>query len=200
MRVKGTVTKAGKSKFSYFLMLDGNNYYYNTKFKPKCGEGDVVGIEYNDKGGNRGQITNVKIFESNSGGYDASNSERQGSFAGGQQRQSSGGGPDRNEAITWQSCQKTAGAVVSALAAVGAIASKGNPESKRAEVEAAFDELTVRLFEDALNPRASKTFKTVKQVDGEASGAEAASGGDSWDEDASNDDGDSWGSDSSADW
>ena len=192
-KIKGTVTKAGKSKFSYFIQLDGNDYYYNTKFKPKCGEGDVVGVEFMDKGGTRGQINKLVVLTDNSGGYDKSNSERGGGFGGGDgggsPRGGAGTGGQRNESITWQSCQKVSAQLVQTLVQAGAVASKGNPESKRAEIEGAFDELTTKLFEAALNPKASEAYKATKQVEAEAGG------GDAWDEGDTEAGGDTWGED-----
>ena len=91
-KVKGTVTRAGKGKFSYFVQLDGNDFYYNTKFEPPCGEGDVVGIEFEQKGPSRGNIKKIKVLTDNSGGYSSSNSERK--------QQSSGGGSSTGSTAT----------------------------------------------------------------------------------------------------
>lgn len=190
-RKKGTVTKAGKSKFSYYLQLDGDGHYYNTKFKPKCGEGDVVGIEFTPKGETRSQISSIKVLEDNSGGYDASNSER--AFGGGGSNYKKGGGAsdDRQDSIIWQSCQKAAAELVSAAVAAGAIASKGNPDSKAAELKGYFDERVVSLFRDASDPKNSPTYKDVMGIE------QDAAGGDSWDDDSGDDswdDDDEWAS------
>ena len=49
-RKKGTVEKVGKSKFSFYIRLDNDTRYFNTKFEPKCGVGDTVGLEFVEKG------------------------------------------------------------------------------------------------------------------------------------------------------
>lgn len=181
-RVKGTVTKAAKGKFSYFILLDGNDFYYNTKFEPKCGEGDVVGIEYTPKGDTRGNITKLKVLEDNSGGYSASNSERSG---GGAAAYARSGGGDRQDSIIWQSCQKVAAALVQAEVTAGSLASKGTADSKQKEIKGRYDELTVSLFEDACDPRNSSTFKEVKGIEEDASAPEPSNESDSdeWDDD-----------------
>jgi hypothetical protein len=176
---KGTVSKAGKSKFSYFVQLDGDGFYYNTKFKPKCGEGDVVGIEYERQNDQRGQIKNLKVLEDNSGGYDSSNSERSG--GGKPSGRSTGGGGDRQDSIIWQSCQKASAVLVQAEVAAGACASKGNPDSKAAEIKGRFDELTVSLFEDASDPKNSQTYKDVKGIEKDA-GDDSGGSDDEWDD------------------
>ena len=46
-KIKGTVARCGKGKYSYFIVLDEKDgFYFNTKYEPMCGVGDVVGIEY----------------------------------------------------------------------------------------------------------------------------------------------------------
>lgn len=188
-RKKGTVTRAGKSKFSYYIQLDGDQHYYNTKFKPKCGEGDVVGLEFNKQNDQRSQIKSIKVLESNSGGYDSSNSERGTGSAGGSSRSNSGG--DRQDSIIWQSCQKVAAVLVEAEVAAGAVAAKGNPESKSAEIKGRFDELTVSLFEDASDPRKSKTYADVKGIEKDA-GDDSGDGWDDAGDDDNWDDDDEW--------
>jgi hypothetical protein len=178
---KGTVSKAGKSKFSYFVQLDGDDFYYNTKFKPKCGEGDVVGIEYARQNDQRGQIKNLKVLEDNSGGYDSSNSEKSYDTPSTSKR-SGGGGGDRQNSIIWQSCQKVASVLLQAEVAAGAVASKGNPDSKAAEIKGRFDELTVSLFEDASDPKNSQTYKDVKGIESDASNDDTESDDDEWDD------------------
>jgi hypothetical protein len=187
MRKKGTVSRAGKSKFSYFLQLDGEDFYYNTKFKPKCGEGDVVGIEFDQKADNRGQVKNVKVFEDNSGGYDASNSESPqsgggggGSFGG--SKPQSGGGGDRQDSIIWQHSQEMACRVADVLFAAGTLASKGNTESKREEILSTVDELTVRYFDDASNPKGCAAYKTVRGIQEDAGEDTPDKKDESWDE------------------
>jgi hypothetical protein len=187
-RKKGTVTKAGKSKFSYYLQLDGDSHYYNTKFKPKCGEGDVVGIEYNQQNDQRSQVKSIKVLESNSGGYDSSNSER--NYGGGAAKSGGGTGMsnDRQDSIIWQSCQKVAAELTRAAVDAEAIASKGTPDSKAAEIKGYFDENVVSLFRDASDPKNSLTYKNIMGIEKDA-GEEPSKddwdegGGDAWDED-----------------
>ncbi len=181
-KIKGTVTKASKAKYGYFLMLDGNDFYFNTKFEPKCGEGDVVGIEYEQKGESRGQIKRVQVLEDNSGGYKSSNSES--SYGGKSGGNGGASGGSRQDSIIWQSCQKVAASLVAAEVAAGSVASSGNANSKQQEIKGRFDELTVALFEDASDPKNSDTYATVKGIEKDAGG-----------EESSNDDGDEWSDD-----
>lgn len=171
-RIKGTVTKAGKSQYSYYVMLDGADFYYNTKFKPKCGEGDVVGIEFTKKAANRGQISKLKVLENNSGGYDASNSERGNSGSGGPRpnyRASSAEGGDRQDSIIWQHSQEMALSAADLLIQAGGFVPKGkDAETKKLDVLTLVDELTVRYFEDASNPKQSKAYKETKGVEADA--------------------------------
>ncbi len=173
-RKKGTVTKAGQGKFSYFLQLDGNDFYYNTKFEPKCGEGDVVGIEYEPKGDSRGQIKNVKILEDNSGGYKKANSEQS---SGDWKGDSSGGGKaagggDRQDSIIWQHSQEMAIHFADVLLEKEAFAIKGKPDEKRIQITGLVDELTTKFFNDASDPRKSEAFTTNSEIDEDASGSE----------------------------
>lgn len=192
-RKKGTVTKAAKSRFGYFLQLDGDQFYYNTKFEPKCGEGDVVGLEFTPKGDNRGQITKVKIFENNSGGYAKSNSESSSSGGGGR---SYGGGSsnsgNRDDSIVWQHSQEMALSAASLLLAQDAYAVKGKPDEKRTQIEGLIDVLTYKFFADAKDPLKCDAYRTAKELEAdEDGGSEPAD--DDWPEPgAEADDGDSW--------
>lgn len=179
---KGTVSKAAKGKFGYFLMLDGNDFYYNTKFKPKCGEGDIVGIEFTPKGDTRGQIQSVKVLEDNSGGYDKSNSE-----SGGGSSSSGGGGSGggRQDSIVWQSCQKVASWLLPVLIEQGAVISKGKPDEKLTQIMGQYDALTYRLFVEASDPRNGAAFKENADISDESGedSEEEASDDDDWDDD-----------------
>lgn len=194
---KGVVSKAGKSKFGYFLMLDGEDFYYNTKFEPKCGEGDVVGVEFKQTGPSRGQINKVVVLTNNSGGYSSSNSERKGGGGGGFSGGGTGGS-DRQDSIIWQSCQKVASSLVAAEVAAGALASKGNAESKAIEIKGRFDELTFLLFADASDPKNSKTYESIAKLHKDADGGGSSEDdnewgdGDSGGDDDWSDNGDEW--------
>ena len=198
-KIKGTITKASKGKFGYFVMLDGNDFYFNTKFKPKGGEGDVVGIEYDPKGPTRGQIKRMEVLTANTGGYDSSNSETGGGSwdSGGSSSSKSsgaGGGGNRQDSIIWQSCQKVAAELVKAEVSAGCLATSGSKDSKSAEIKGRFDELVVSMFEDASDPKSSETWKEIKGIQKDASGDDDSwgdtKGDDEWDD--SGDPGDEW--------
>jgi len=187
-KIKGTVSRAGKSKFSYFIQLDGNDFYYNTKFEPKCGEGDVVGVEFKPQGDTRGQIKMIKVLEDNSGGYAKANSEKGddwgGSSGGGSKKSSGGGGGgDRQDSIVWQHSQEMAISLASQLLAAEAYAVKGKPDEKRVQIEGLVDELTARLFSDALDPRNSTAFKDNKVISEDSGEEESGGDDDGWSDD-----------------
>jgi hypothetical protein len=192
-KVKGTVTKAGKGQYSYYLQLDGNDFYYNTKFEPKAGEGDVVGIEFEKKGPSRGQINKCKVLEDNSGGYQASNSEKTGGGKSFGTRNSSTGkaasGNSRNESIVLQHSQEMACRAAEIILAQEAYAVKGKPDAKFLQVEALIDQLTVKFYKDAIDPLNSALLKEAEEIEDDAEGG----GDDSWDDDDSeSNDGDGW--------
>lgn len=187
-RIKGTVTTANKGKFGYFLKLDGADFYYNTKFKPKCGEGDVVGIEFTAKGPNRGQISQIKVLESKSGGYDASNSENRATSAssgGWSASAASGPSTDRQDSIMTQHSQEMAVDTAKLLLEQGAYAIKGTPDQKRIQIMGLINELTVMFFEQAEKPRA-----TVLAHIPSSAAAEPAAKEDDWGDEGGEDD--SW--------
>lgn len=171
-KIKGTVTKASKSKYGYFLQLDGEPAYYNTKYRPKCGEGDVVGLEYGPKSNGKpgGQIFKVKIFEDNSGGYDGANSEGgrpAPSGGGGGSRQSAGGGGDQRDSIVWQHSQEMAIRAAALVLENGglAIPAKAKADEKMTLVANLIDGLTVNYFRDAIDPRNCAAFKDAEEVE-----------------------------------
>jgi len=188
---KGTITKVTKGKFGYAVLLaERDGFYFNTKFNPSdCGEGDVVGIDFTQKGENRGNVTKITLITDNGGpkGHqEAASDWSEGSSSGGG---SAPAGGDRNDRITWQSCQKVAAPLLATLVASNAIAlpAKTKAPERYDILVAAYDTLVVKLFNDASDPRSSAAFK------GEAAIEEDADGG--WGTaDAPPVDDDAWGS------
>ncbi len=177
-KIKGTVTRAGKGQYSYFLQLDGNDFYYNTKFKPKCGEGDGVGIEFTSKDDSRGQITNVKVFEENSGGYDKSNSEKS---EGGGGKSGGGGGTDRNQSIVYQSSRKDALVFVGILLGAEAFAVKGKADARRVQLDELLDEYTRKFYAAAIDPASAVAENGGEESDDAPEGESGDDWGDDWD-------------------
>jgi hypothetical protein len=202
-RKKGTVTKAGKGKFSYYIVLDDNGFYFNTKFEPKCGEGDVVGIEYEPKGDSRGNVKKITVLQDNSGGYQKANSESSGggrssgsggaSSTGGSNRNAGAG--NRNESIVFQHSQEMAIRAATIVLAQGAYAVSGKTDAKRLQVEALIDTLTVKFYRDALDPENSNLVKEYRKIESDSKGGDDSSNDEeSWDDDekGGDDDWDSW--------
>lgn len=169
-RIKGIVARIVKSRYGYGVVLQNKDgYYYNTKYQPKFNEGDEVGIEFSPKGETSAQITKVQVLREGVGAPAPRRSAGSGaSYASG----------DKQDSIVWQHSQEMATRIL----------------GKAEDVESylpLFDDLTARLFEDALNPRDSDAYKTYK-----ARAADVASGQDTtWDVDAGGDDpssGDDW--------
>ncbi len=176
-RKKGTVTSVGKSQYSYFIQLDGDQFYYNTKFEPKCGKDDVVGITFTKTDEKRGNISKVEILEKNSSGYKPTSSAS--SYVGSQRA----GGDNRQESIVYQSSRKDALQLAVILLTADAFATKGKPDAKRVQIEALIDELTARLFKDAIDPKNSGPLKAESSSDDEEK--------EGWDGDEKDED-DSW--------
>ena len=168
-RIKGTVTGEGKSQYSYYVRLDGNQFYYNTKYEPKSGIGDVVGIEFEQKGEARGNIKKLTVLEKNSSGYEAS--KPSGDW---KETTKPEGGGSRQDSIVWQHSQEMALLLSTLILANGGYAVKGKTDEKRLQVEGLVDELTARLFRDALDPRKSAAFTGAAEVEKDAEG------GDDW--------------------
>lgn len=200
-KIKGTVSKAGKGKFSYFVLLDGNDFYYNTKFEPKCGEGDVVGIEFTPKGESRGQISKCVVLEDNSGGYAKANSETSGgagSSGSGSRSSNSGSGSnrgsggDRNASIVCQHSQEMAIRTSEIILANEAFAVKGKADARFTQIVALIDTLTVKFYNDALDPEAAEFIKIAREIEKDSKSSddggdwdgdeEEKSEGDNWDE------------------
>ena len=180
-KIKGTVTRAGKGKFSYFLQLDGNDFYYNTKFEPKCGEGDVVGIEFTPKGDSRGQISKVVVLEDNSGGYDKANSEKSADDSGSGSGGKYSGGGDRNQSIVYQSSRKDALVFVGILLGAEAFACKGKPDARRVQLDELLDELTLKFYGAAIDPAKAVTADAVAEDGADESSDDDWDDGDEWD-------------------
>jgi hypothetical protein len=161
---KGTVTKIGKSQYSFYIQLDGDSHYFNTKFDPKCGVGDVVGITFDKKGEQRSQIKDVKILEDKGG--------PKGMQGGGGSGGGKGGGgytaePGRQDSIVYQSSRKDALVLVDILVSNGAIKlPKTNVDGRRTVIEALVDETTVAYFAAASNPKAA--MKAEEEVKADA--------------------------------
>lgn len=161
MKIKGTVENCGKGKFSYFVRLENDPVYYNTKYEPKCGPGDVVGIEFESKGPNRAQIRKIKMFEDNGGASKTNYAPKSApSSSGGYS--SAPANTDRQDSIVWQHSQEIAIRVVSALLDANALPLPAKGNEQYDAVLGAIDSLTNRYFHDAIDPRKSKVFVEKK--------------------------------------
>ena len=109
-KAKGTVKLVGKGKFSSFVMLeDRDGFYFNTKFDPKCGIGDVVGIEFEQKGDTRGNIKRLVVITDNGAPKGVQESAAPSGGGG------AGRGADQRPSIVWQHSQEMAILFVSTL-------------------------------------------------------------------------------------
>lgn len=160
-KIKGTVKVVGDGKFSKFVMLEERDgFYLNTKFDPKCGVGDVVGIVYTPKGDTRGNITKLTVLTDS------------GSPKGVQAREEkSGGGGDgsyagRQDSIVYQSSRKDALVFLALLVEQGAIKLAGaKAEPKREQLEEYLDEITATFFKAASDPTNSPALKNAAEID-----------------------------------
>ena len=183
MKIKGTVSNTGEGKFSKFIMLEERDgFYFNTKFEPKCGKGDVVGIEYEQKGDTRGNIKKVVVLEDNGGLAAASSSDSWDDTP----APSKGAAPpvgDRRDSIVWQSSRKDALVLAGILLGAEAFKATGKADAKRTQIEALVDEITVGFFHAASDPRNCEAFKESAVIDEDAAEPEEddAKDGD-WDE------------------
>lgn len=161
---KGTVTKIGKSQYSYYIQLDGDSHYFNTKYNPKCGVGDVVGITFDPKGEQRSQIKDVKILEDKGGPKGMQDGGGSGGGSGG------GGGykaePGRQDSIVYQSSRKDALVLTDILVSNDAIKLPKDADKRRTIIEALVDETTVAYFAAASNPKAA--MKAEEEVKADA--------------------------------
>ena len=184
-KCKGKVTALGKSKFSYFVMLDTKDgFYFNTKFEPKCGKDDVVGIDYTSKGENRGNVSKITLLEDSGSPKGVQAKEE---FSGG----GSSGGGNRQDSIVFQSSRKDALVMIGVLLGAEAFATKGGPDAKRVQIESLLDEITARYFKDASDPLKSDVITSNAVVDDDAGegdgekdgwGGDDEDGGDTWDD------------------
>jgi hypothetical protein len=182
---KGTVSKIGKSKFSYFIQLDGDGHYFNTKFNPKCGEGDVVGITFDRKNDQRSQIKDVKLLEDKGGpkGYQDSG----GDFGGGGSSNKGGGfkaEPGRQDSIVYQSSRKDALVLAGIILSNDAIKLPKDADKRRTVIEALVDETTATYFAAASDPKSA--------LKGETEVSKDADGGDDWSDDDADSFDDDW--------
>lgn len=172
-KCKGTVSGCGKGKFSYFITLqEKEGYYFNTKFEPKCGKGDVVGIEYESKADNRGNIKRVEVLEKNSNGYEDTSKKADSGFSALPGSSKSAGGGDRQDSIVWQSSRKDALVAAGLILQVEAYALKGKPDEKRVQLDGLIDEITARYFADATDPRKSAAYTTNAEIEADSDSSE----------------------------
>jgi hypothetical protein len=184
---KGTVSKIGKSKYSYFVQLDDDGHYFNTKYDPKCGVGDVVGITFEPKGEQRSQIKAIKVLTDNGGPKGYQDTGGGGYSTGGG---SSGGGASggRQDSIVYQSSRKDALVMVGLLLDQDTV-KVPNGDKGRIVLEELVSEVTATFFKAASNP--TEALKAQAGVDEDAGddwsddepAKPAASGGDDWDDD-----------------
>ncbi len=141
-KAKGKVARIGDGKYSKYIMLENKDgFYFNTKYNPKCGVDDVVGITYTPKGEARGNISKIEILEDAGGPKGVQENARV----------SSGGGGDRNASIIMQHSQEMALRYVTILLSAEAI--KLPKVSDREEfVSTLVDESISRFNEQATNP------------------------------------------------
>src|SRR5690606_50439 len=152
-RVRGVVFRAGQSKFGYYVKLDGNDQFFNTKYPPKCEEGDEVGIEYTQKG-KSANITKLVVLSK-----------------AGPKNQGGNGSPtpaDRNDSIVWQSSRKDAIEMAGLLLAHGAVKMPKGEDARAVIIAGLVDKLTYHFFNDAVDPRNSATFKNEAGVQEDA--------------------------------
>ena len=159
-RKKGTVTAAAQSQYGYFVQLqETGDFYYNTKFEPPCGVGDVVGIAYEDKGKGRGNVTKIKLLESNGPGFQKKEPAAK--------RGGGGGGgfndPNRQDSIIFQSSRKDALVFVDLLIRNEAFALKGKAGDKAVQISELITEITAKFFADAADPRNSDVLKGAEE-------------------------------------
>lgn len=181
MRVRGIVAKTGKGQYSYYVVLDGDEKYYNTKFEPKCNPGDDVGIEFEPKGDKRGNIQKLKVLNAGAQPPPAQPAASSGGF-----KRGAAGGDARQDSIVWQHSQEIATRLLTVMLQSGATSL---PKTGGAEVlKGMFQQLTYEAFRDALDPRNSEAYKTGSAADKDLDGARDTSG----------EDDDSWGDDEPA--
>lgn len=180
-KIKGIVDKTGKGRYSWYVRLRDDERYFNTRYEPKCNEGDEVGIKYEPKGASRGNIQELVVLNKN-----ASPPTRRGYSTGGS------GGDARQQSIVWQHSQGAAARLLLVMSNESAIPGTDpgeNPSVRFANIRALFDQFTAQLYHDAMDPENSEAFKASKT-------GEAANPEDDWDKpdqtDDTEDDWDDW--------
>jgi hypothetical protein len=173
-------------------MLDGEAFYFNTKFEPKCGVGDVVGIEFDKKADNRGQIQKIVVLEDSGSPKGVQESA---GFGGGSQSSASGGSnytpnTDRQDSIVYQSSRKDALVLAEILVSNEAIKLPKDADKRRMVIEELVNETTFTYFKAASDPQAA--LKGEEAVAADAAdepqdnvvSLDTAVGDDSWDDDS----------------
>jgi hypothetical protein len=177
-KVKGTISKFGKGKFGFFLMLEEKDgFYFNTKYdSDQYGVGDTVGIEYLSKGETRGNVKKVKLLKDSGGTKGAQESApRSGGGGGG------GGYTDRSPSIVMQHSQEMAIAYVSLLIEQGAVSVAGKADAKRTQISAYVDEETDRFYAAAIDPKGPSTSE-------DSTPPKAEDADEEWDDESEEDD------------
>jgi hypothetical protein len=177
-KVKGTVKLVGDGKFSKFVMLENRDgYYFNTKFDPKCGVGDVVGIEFESKGETRGNIKKLVLLEDNGAPKGVQEKKSSGGGGGG-----GGGRGDQGPSIVMQHSQEMGLRYVSILLQAEAI--KLPAAAKReAFLSTLVDESTQRFYVEAFAPAAPAKPESAEKSEKPKSG-----GDDEWPEEGESED------------
>jgi hypothetical protein len=180
-KIKGTVSRTGEGKFSKYIMLEERDgFYFNTKFEPKCGKGDVVGIEYEQKGEARGNIKKIVVIEDNGG---AQAKEAWSASEVSDYKAALPAGGNRQDSIVWQSSRKDALVLAGLLVSAAIFKPKGAADAQRVQVEELVDEITFGYFNAASDPRNSEAFKSNTVIEEDAAEPEApkeASADDDW--------------------
>jgi hypothetical protein len=154
-RTRGIVSQTGKSKYSFYIRLEGDARYYNTKYEPKCGQGDDVGIEFESKGPDRANISKVTILKKG-----ARKAESSGNY------KSSGGSEDKKQdSIVWQHSQQMAIRAAAVLLQSNAVKLQKSGEANAVLIGNLIDELTYKFFKDGIDPRRSSVYLSNAEVD-----------------------------------
>ena len=158
-KTKGIVTRIGDGKFSKYIMIDTKDgFYFNTKYNPKCGVGDTVGIEFESKGDTRGNVKKVVIL--NDAGGPKGVQESSGGGSGGAGGQAGGA---RQDSIVFQSSRKDA------LVFVGLLVSTESIKLPKAADREEFlgnlvDSVTAHYFAAASDPKKSGVLAASEEI------------------------------------